>query len=479
MRSLAYIDDERCLPKTPSRTGVSSLSVTPGHVGKHGLVVRWSWFVFAAVVVAGCSSGSGGGASNTTGDVTAATESTVAGPAVVVAHDSNINAVKFLAKDGSILASAAVPVGFAPVRALRPSPFLYGLPIDGTLTVADALTMTATTYPVPPGLDQVVELDGTTVLLYENVFTPSSSDVVLFELGSGTITSMRDLIGRPEASGRRMLSLTDSIVLVDGDTFHSLVVPRDDPSAAWEADAVVTGQIGDTFVGVSPIPSVPGFVVHAFRGHNAIDAGGALARLNPSETAGAFLTTADQMVIADTAGKLTQIDLNSGNTVDFAQLGVAPETVQSVATTVLYATGPAGDGLFSISPLQAIKIDGHGPFINYGSGSRCALIQQSSDSFGDTKSFVIDLQSATVVAELGPEPSPLAEDGCSAVDALHKIVVLDGTIADVGGGWFFDVSLDLATVIVRGVDNVTKMLDVQTKRGIVLPPANDFFFVDT
>ena len=76
-----------------------------------------------------------------------------------------------------------------------------------------------------------------------------------------------------------------------------------------------------------------------------------------------------------------------------------------MAENVVYATGPAGDGLFSISPFQVIKIEGHGPFINYGSGSRCTLIQQNSDSFGDTKSFVIDLQSATVLAELGPEPS--------------------------------------------------------------------------
>ena len=46
-------------------------------------------------------------------------------------------------------------------------------------------------------------------------------------------------------------------------------------------------------------------------------------------------------------------------------------------------------------------------------------------------------------------------------------------------GWFFDASVDLATVIVRGVDNVTKMLDVQTKQGIVLPSASDYFFADT
>ena len=112
------------------------MSSTPCSVGNRRLFVRWSRFVFAGVLIVGCS-GSGGGASPTTDGVTVATESTVGGPAVVVAYDSNINAVEFLAKDASILASAAVPMGFAPVRAVRPSPFLYGLPIDGTLTVAD------------------------------------------------------------------------------------------------------------------------------------------------------------------------------------------------------------------------------------------------------------------------------------------------------------------------------------------------------
>ena len=240
-------------------------STTPCSAGDHRLFVRWSRFVFVGVLVAGCS-GSGGGASPTEAGVTAATEATVGGPAVVVAYDSNINAVEFLAKDGSILASAAVPQGFVPVRMVRPSPFLYGLPIDGTLTVADVSTMTVTTYPVPPELDQVVELDGTTVLLYGNVFAPSSSDVVMLEMGSGNITSMRDLIGHPEASWRRLLSLTDSVVLVDVDTFHSLVVPRDDPSAAWEADSIVTGQIGDTLVGISPLPSGPGLSCTPFVG---------------------------------------------------------------------------------------------------------------------------------------------------------------------------------------------------------------------
>ena len=54
--------------------------------------------------------------------------------------------------------------------------------------------------------------------------------------------------------------------------------------------------------------------MHAFRGTTYVDAGGALARLSPSETVGAFLATADQLVIADKSGTLTQIDLNSGNT---------------------------------------------------------------------------------------------------------------------------------------------------------------------
>ena len=401
---------------------------------------RWSRFLLAAVVITGCSDSgdSGGNTSPPSVGPTAATSTATGGRAVVVAYDSNTNAVKFVADDASILASAAVPVGFAPIRRVRASAFLHGAPIDGALTVADASTMTVTTYQIPPGLNQVEEVNGTTILLYSAPFAPSATDAVMLDMSSGKMTSMRDAIGRPSASWQQPRSGTDSVVLVDVGAFRSLVVPRDDPSAAWEADSIITGQIGDTFVGLTRPQSGSGVVVHAYRGQVADDAGGALDRLTPSATVGAFLQSADQLIVADKSGAFSQIDLNSGNVAAAGSLTSSLESVMSIAETVVYATGSGSDALLSISPFKVIDVGGHGPFIDYGSGSRCALIEQEGNSFADTKSFVIDLQSTTVLAELGPEPSPLAADGCSAVDALRKTVVLNGSIADVGGGSFFD-----------------------------------------
>ncbi len=146
------------------------------------------------------------------------------GPVVAVGHDDNANVVSFYAADGSTLGSVDVPEMLMLERQVFPSRFVYGRSLNGPLTVIDASTMTAASYELAPELTALTEVNSTVAAAYSADYL-ASSDVVLVDLATGTMASLRDLIGRPTASWGRTEAVDDDLVVfTDTEVFHSTVI---------------------------------------------------------------------------------------------------------------------------------------------------------------------------------------------------------------------------------------------------------------
>lgn len=412
--------------------------------------------------------------------VASSSVSAVKGVAAVVAVDSNGDTVRFLTADGSTLGSAKVPSDFTPVRAIHPTHFLFGMPNADHFTVVDADKMTVHTYSIPVGINQVVEVDGKHALLLGTAISTSpSGDVVLVDLATGAQTSMRTIVGRPDAKWTRLTEFPDVIAFGDLYTFRSLVVPRSDPLAAWEVGSVVTSQQGSVLIGVTPNPAGAGVNVAAYNGNKTINLGKTFANLKP---AGALLISNQTAFVSSTSGALSTVDLNSGTVRSVGNLGFTPAYLRSLGDNLGY-TADALDGsghgaVFRLQPYQLTSFSRDGVFFNYGSGAKCALIAHSAQAPAESASYVVDLTNGTVFAELGPEPIPLALDGCSATDTLNKNLVINGKKVDLAQRWFFDASADLHYALMRDTANVTRIVNLSTDTGVALPKATDYYFVD-
>jgi hypothetical protein len=400
------------------------------------------------------------------------------GPVIAVGHDPDSGTISFFGDDGSTLGAVDVPAGLILARPVRPSPFVYGLLPDGSLTVADAATMTAATYAVPEELDTLTEINGSTVVV--SLALPgfgAGADAVLVDLETGAMTSMRDLVGRQDAHWERVGVVGDNVVLFDTGAWHSIVIPRSDPLTWWEADSIIRGEDGGTFVGNSPTPA-RGTIVHAYRGAQHTPVTDLFDAMDPAHVVGSFLVSSSRVIVALDTGELSAVDLDAHTVRVAGQLSVSPDFIGGLAKGVQLVAVSGSTALVNIETNTVIDANDDGTYIDYGSGSKCALIERNRSDYKVGKAFMIDLASGEIAAELGSEPIPLAADGCSAVDARNTTVAVNGKLLTLGQGWFYDLDDSHSSILFRGTDGVTHIVQLSDQASVALPPANDYRFVE-
>jgi hypothetical protein len=402
------------------------------------------------------------------------------GPAIAVGHDTNANVVSFYAADGTTLGTVEVPGMLKLERQVLPSRFVYGRSLDGPLTVIDASTMTVSSYQLDADFTAFTEVNSTVVAAYSADYV-ATSDVVLIDLATGTMTSLRGLIGRPTGRWGRTEPVDDALVVfTDTEVFRSTVIPRADPMSAWEADSVIGDVAGDTYVGRQLDTQTQGQTVRLYRGPNHAPVKGAWDSIEPTDVAGVYLLDDSEMVVASRSGELTGLDLETGTTRNVGTLGASPDYVLEIAGSIAVVSGGGGAALFDDSVIEPIEVNDGGNFFSAGSGPACALIDRYRSPAADSKSsaFVINLQSMKVVAELGADPIQLSADGCSATDSLRATAVVNGEEFDLDHGWLFDVDEAQTSILLRARDNITRIVHIADRTAVDLPPAFDFQFVE-
>lgn len=378
--------------------------------------------------------------------------------------------VSVLNADGAVERTVTLPEDFMPAMAPTMGRWLVGEPDGTSLTVIDLADGTARTLELP-GADMVVDRGtlrtGGSVVVF---FTPAGGPLARVDLASGTVSPM----GANERYGQIGPRPGFSLYVSFGEP-ATLIVPVDDPAAAWE----VPGGVADVRGSETLVVQTEDFASTVSRLDGTEQQGKAVAfevRIDGG------MLSADGAVVIDTGGGIQALDFTAGTHELLGTIGFGVDVVVPIGTDHLLAWGgsgtaivaadgsvdqtvdPAPDADGELQPLQPVP---------GGVGSQCLALQ-----FGDglkaegARASLWDIATRTQLVKLEATPQLVGIDGCSVVTLGNPAqLVIDGALVDLGLTGVQTVSPDHTQVIgrVEGADGSPAMVLVTVADGAQVP----------
>jgi hypothetical protein len=349
--------------------------------------------------------------------------------------------------DGANPRDVALPEGFAPALAPRLGRWLVEDTPSSTVRAVDLTDGTVATVQLPEeGLfvNRVTLAASTGVVVYGNSIGGS---VVLADFSEGTARTVGGSEeGYSQIGNRKGYGF---YVAVDGSA--TVVVPLADPAAAWEVPGVVLDVDGaDTLV--REYIDRTDRVSH----YTGTELQGTTAEFDQPILGGAL--TADGATLIDTGGGVIALDTKAGTHSSLGVLGMPVDAALAVGDDRLLAWGSEGTALVAIDGTIVVQSpavkDADGVLAPatpvFGAlGDTCVTLQPGERPRTEkARAALIDLATGDVLQKLDATPSWASADGCTLLaPASPQIVVIDGTLVDVGVDRVNVLSPDLTSAI--------------------------------
>ena len=431
----------------------------------------WNLIIGAVVVVVAVVVGivvfTGGDSDDAGGDATTGGTDNAGEWHLMRVDDTGVSVLDLA---GAVVRTIELPEGFVPTLTQQLGRWLPGEPDGTSLTVIDLSDGTAHTLELPAEgmmLDRGLLASGGDMAVY---FSASGGPLALADFAAGTARPLGEHDKYVPFGRRPGFALYFSL-----DEPATVIVPIDDPAAAWE----VPGGVADVHGTDALVLQTEDFVSTAFRFSGTEQQGEGITFKAAID--GGILTDTGAVVI-DTGGGVDSVDFAAGTYSLLGTLGIGIDVAVPLGTDHLMAWGASGTALVNIdgTVVQLIDpvADADGNPVPLqpapgGVGSECVSVQPGPAMVpqGITAS-VWNIATLEKVAELQSTPLSAAADGCTVVTVGNPAeVVIDGVLVDVGLLSVQVISPDHLHVIGRAEspDGATGMAMVTVADGTQVP----------